>query len=486
MSQQIILAEGPINKVPYDVLSEIFTYCTIKVNPYSNFFDTSRERFQMTPIALSHVSSSWRTVAFTTPLLWSHLYYRFTMVKIGNSSIVAESHERHFLQRDIDFIRWWKEKHKSLSPVLTFDIKYERLKATGAGLDLLARNGDLNFILSYLATSKYLWIDNLFWDKIRKWIEQGNKVSFPNLHTLIYITNRIEVNHVLPVQTLMGLASEPSAAFPLRRLYLHNIRDEMEGSIPVHWSSLTDICFDFINEIDLHYWNSLVRTLQHLRSAYFNFGGIYWTENINIPTITCTLSHLETLYVGHYEELDRDQFSFSLFFANIHLPALRTLSLSSWAPNWSNHRVINNLHSVLRSTPNITTLILGEEFLALECSDFEERVQLSAITEPLWRYAPRLMHFRLELRSVDDEEALEQLDNNIKNIVDFGNIWLDLDNPACPIRTFTIVSPLHWTADTDFAPSRERTLRARYPNIEFRLTNESMRFEASKAWETWI
>ncbi|KAF9473367.1 hypothetical protein BDN70DRAFT_925199 [Pholiota conissans] len=485
MSCQTSLAiEGPINSLPYDVLSDIFTYCTVQFIP-SIYLDTRRKWTKLTPITLSHISSFWRMVALNTPLLWSRLYYRFTVVTMNNGSATAELYERHFLQSDIDFIRWWKGNHKSIAPFLAFDIKYiGQVNATQA--HLLARDDDLDFILRYLATSKHLQVDDLFWRKFRKWIELGNQVVLPNLHTLIHQPeNRYyEDNDFLQSHTRIGLSSDPTAIFPLRRLCLHDATFELEETSPVHWSSLVEISFDDIYDVDLQYWNSLIRPLQHLRWGFFTFSSIYLSNN-TLPTTLCILSHLETLYVGHYDDFDPDQFPIPLLFTNIHLPALRVLSLSSLCTSWENQNAITLLHSVFSSTPNITTLILGENFLSLESSDFGQ-MPLSANIEPIWRHAPQLMHLRFELRDVHNlQEAQDQLDNVIKNIVDFGNMWLGQENPACPILTVIIVSnALYWTKDPDFVPLRVRILKARYPNIEFQLTRESVRVEASRRTST--
>ncbi|KAF8175332.1 hypothetical protein BJ912DRAFT_988864 [Pholiota molesta] len=137
-----------------------------------------------------------------------------------------------------------------------------------------------------------------------------------------------------------------------------------------------------------------------------------------------------------------------MLFNNLHMPALRTLSLAPNTAYWKDHRAIPELYSVLKSTPAITTLYLEGGFLSL-CTQATP-VFLSALedVEPIWHHAPQLVNLQLRLTigryligigfegiETTIEEAVDLFVCNLF-IDDCG--WLDLRNPACPVRALMV------------------------------------------------
>ncbi|KAF8175330.1 hypothetical protein BJ912DRAFT_37152 [Pholiota molesta] len=123
------------------------------------------------------------------------------------------------------------------------------------------------------------------------------------------------------------------------------------------------------------------------------------------------------------------------------------LSLASSGRNahWKDLRAIPELYSVLQSTPGITTLYLEGNFLSL-CTQSTPAL-LSALGDavaPLWHHAPHLATLQIRLGVVDIgfegiattiEEAVELFVCNLF-LSDGG--WLDLQNPACPIKSLMV------------------------------------------------
>ncbi|KAF8180600.1 hypothetical protein BJ912DRAFT_980896, partial [Pholiota molesta] len=61
---------NPISGVPYDVLREIFLHCLPR-----HRLEIRQPNTTIAPMLLCQICSSWRTVALTSPTLWSHLSY---------------------------------------------------------------------------------------------------------------------------------------------------------------------------------------------------------------------------------------------------------------------------------------------------------------------------------------------------------------------------------------------------------------------------
>lgn len=100
----------------YDNLSYIFLLCL----PSDPLNQRQRDVTQP-PMLLCHICADWRTIALSTPLLWTSLYH-----------LPVEKHMRRAIvdQNDIEFLRWWQANVGLLNPSL-------RLISTAiSGLDI--------------------------------------------------------------------------------------------------------------------------------------------------------------------------------------------------------------------------------------------------------------------------------------------------------------------------------------------------------------
>ncbi|KAF8351023.1 hypothetical protein F5887DRAFT_851114, partial [Amanita rubescens] len=61
----------PINRLPQDVLAEIFVQCLPKIEPWSSIKGLSTK--DVAPLLLCRICSSWRKLVLSVPRLWQRL-----------------------------------------------------------------------------------------------------------------------------------------------------------------------------------------------------------------------------------------------------------------------------------------------------------------------------------------------------------------------------------------------------------------------------
>ncbi|KAF9473105.1 hypothetical protein BDN70DRAFT_925342 [Pholiota conissans] len=449
-----------IETLPYDVLRGIFIHYVSAFLPPRN----DNRAAKNAPITLSHVCSSWRNVTETTPILWRHLSYTFILLDEGAESGV---HRFVILKRDLDFIRWWKEKQGAIHPFITARVSIPRQSTVSR--DEFADHGAFEFILDYLMSAQYLDISSVFWDQI------GDR-KCPNLHTLL-LCGKVHPLDITFVKTQAAISVSPS---PQRRLYLSNgvfAQDSVIPSQPL--SSLTHIVLEKV-EIPLTIFYDLYQATPGLQWAYFDISP---TERRHRNETKLTLTQLNTLIIISTCRAE-------YFFHNLHLPALETLSISSAVyDTWQEVTAILQIQWITRATPNLTTLALGERFVSLDTEN--EIFYLLAVpqftdVQPIWINAPRLSHIQLDTPFFRSETTEPTSDKRIVRF--FGrlarplrNKWLGLDNSDCPIRTVTVVSPeLEKVQDIALSVFREQDIRF---DLEF--SKISVAEEAWHAFNAW-
>ncbi|KAF9480772.1 hypothetical protein BDN70DRAFT_804690, partial [Pholiota conissans] len=116
-SESEIRTKSPIRRVPYDVLNEIFIQCLF---PHSLRVDERRPRLRLiqnAPMVLCQVCSSWRTMALSTPNLWSRLTFFITVQETtqGPGSWAI-------LKHDLEFLQYWRRNQGEIAPVISLYI----------------------------------------------------------------------------------------------------------------------------------------------------------------------------------------------------------------------------------------------------------------------------------------------------------------------------------------------------------------------------
>ncbi|KAF8184435.1 hypothetical protein BJ912DRAFT_527215 [Pholiota molesta] len=470
-------AQSPVSRVPYDVLREIFIHCLPRRRFREQQPDTT-----IAPMLLCQICSAWRTVALNSATLWSHLSYVFLITDNGSNDSWKTSKE------DLAFLSWWRRNQGTMAPSLCIKVIsigwYEMSK--NPILDSKLEAVDMMSLVKYIASARYLEAREDIWHLVHKW---SNQEVYPNLHTLVISRSETaEEEEVFYRSRSLMPNHTPSA---LRFLSLsHIILSSGSNFVTVMaWSKLTRISLNSVT-ISLNAWLSVIRSVPDLEWGYFDIIS-YDQEHAQYPK--CTLPRLSKLHIS--QQLDGEdptfEFPLSMLLANVHLPALHTLSLSSFEDSWSDSRVISDLYRVLNSTPAITTLILGNSFLSL---GNKFRFIHSAIgnVKPVWRLATHLVHLHFEFACASSaKEEKHKRQNIIDNIFHSDNHWLDLNNPACTIQKITMIHygfKRSWLKScTDFTMSRveEHLKKAPYVNVTFEIQVWDKERTAAGEWNEW-
>ncbi|KAF9476442.1 hypothetical protein BDN70DRAFT_935052 [Pholiota conissans] len=443
---------SPIDKLPYDALREIFLHC---VPTYPNIFD---HRFEMTPIILSHVCSSWRIVAHTSPRLWCYL----------SQSVATEYRHGRWMvfKQHVDLIRLWRSKHGIIPPFIHIHIRSPELFEE----EQLVDEDAFSFILEYLASAQYLEVNTIIWDKLAT-----RNIACPNLRVVILQSDESDKGGFIHnLQLVMGLTVTP----PLQRLSMlcFTLFQENLHLSPGPWSSLTHIALWNIT-ISLRFWFNFVRVVPSLRWAYL---GVYNIEVDYENSIEYTLPQLCSFFIE-----SRDIHVCNLF-SNLYLPMLHTLSLSLRGISlWKElEDAIAEMPMILKRAPSITTLGLSENLIRItdvwegHYSDmgFPSTPEPSIGTTPLWTHTPHLTHFLFEKFFRLGIEKISEC--------------LGLYRADCPIRKLTVIDEELWDATEDSTASQNLEISEHGTELERNIIVEfdaealhQKARDASKTWE---
>ncbi|KAF9479248.1 hypothetical protein BDN70DRAFT_921371 [Pholiota conissans] len=484
-----------INELPYDVLCSIFVACL----PQFRGSEDRQPNLAVAPILLCHVCSHWRKVALCSPVLWSHLSFKLSIQQVGTRLVNPWA----VFRPEFEFLRWWKENQGSAVPFLSFRIVMLRPTGKQRPHHLLLST-QKQFIIDYMEKAQYLAADVFYWKLCLEWMKkgQGKRIAFPNLHTLVRNEDthrrnfdfRFEILHSGPIfyefQQLVdykdddGNPAIDATASRLQRLCI--VEDTLiDGVIPTRWSTLTHI---FLSKVDItvKFWYAFIPAVRYVQKAYVNIRKLQKGPNPGV--LNATLPYLESLFLEVYDRRCSDGASLITLFTNLHLPALRLLSLASYNDFRSPHLILEDIKFALSLTPSIEKVALRGNFLGLSNKDIDMQTrQVLAHAEPIWIHSTFLKELEFELgwvlfpRIVPDE-ADKALYNFIGNTLISNNRWLDLTNPACTIEKITIVDRSFVWLDEQYAAKCRRELSKLIPNVEFEITLES---ESKKAHDVW-
>jgi hypothetical protein len=340
-----------------------------------------------------------------------------------------------FLEREIEFIQWWRMRQGQIAPFLSFDIE----ECDCRSLDLKLTSDSMPFLLEYISSAQYLELGLFFWNLIQQTIQAGHQLVFPNLYTVLLERTYSSKDSQAFYRIQSGL---PAHAFPtLRRLSISEVAPANDFAIPAHWSTLTHISLNSIS-ISLDFWLSFIRAVPNIQWGSFAIatGALSGIPRPSPPL--CTLRELDTLSVYVSARLARsDVFPLSFLFTNLRIPAVHTLSLSApGAKAWSDVRALRELYAVLDAAPAVAQLALVDLTSSAPAPAIFSPV-LKDPVEPLWHHAPALAHLCLTLASA---QALRHdiredfLARFVHALFASDTHWLELRHPACPVRAMTI------------------------------------------------
>ncbi|KAF8175327.1 hypothetical protein BJ912DRAFT_988849 [Pholiota molesta] len=425
--------ESPISKLPYDVLGEIFIDC---LPQYPLLYQQPDKR--IAPILLCHICSSWRMVALSSATLWTHLSYSVTITEEDDSGVDTASWST-CAKRDLEFIQWWRTHQGLISPFLNFSSNVGR--PDGEVMERLT--GDTNaLLLDYIASAQYLELDAFFWDHIYRSGPAG--YQFLKLHTLISAQawrghcrfHRVLQHHALPA---------------LRRLLVNDRELSDTVNFPEYWSRLTHIALQVSTSIDN--WFSFIRAVPSMEWGHFD---------------------IESLTSADYTAPRRSS-----------LPQLATLRVAVQG-NVARHLVTRTdqhalveLHSVLRAAPALRTLVLEDVYRTLYTYN---PTATPKDIPPIWTPAPQLTRVQLALPPIPEADPEAVLDLFVRMA---GTAWLDLPNPACPIRSVAICGYEISNHVRDFILLCIQKYAKRVPNVIFHITSDDAARVAEDVRNEW-
>jgi hypothetical protein len=174
--------ESPFRNVPYDVLREIFLQCLPE-----DRLDEPQPSPKIAPMLLCHVCASWRAIALSNASLWTHLHIRLPIR--WNTRMNPKVRDSAALNRDIEFMKWWKTNHGSMAPFLRLNVhrkswRDSRCKAQETNLDSEATE----FLLDYMSSAHYLDIGQFYAYLTQEGTRRGMRVISFKLCTHVGVT----------------------------------------------------------------------------------------------------------------------------------------------------------------------------------------------------------------------------------------------------------------------------------------------------------
>ncbi|KAF9473822.1 hypothetical protein BDN70DRAFT_963442 [Pholiota conissans] len=447
-------SSSPITRLPYDMLREIFIH-------YVPSYPFLTPNSKSAPIFLCHICSSWRMAALTCPTLWSHLSHCITLQEIDFSISWTE---HTVLKRDIEFLLWWKGNQGSNPPFLVLGAKAH--KENDIDDDKLISLDALDTIVEFIASAQYLDAHPFFWELLQK-----SHLSLVNLRTLAMIKPFESRSFLEEAQKVLSrLPENPSAAFPSskwQQICLNKGNSiDFASVITVTWSYITHISLADV-KLSLPSWFSFLVGVPKLQWAYINIKQLNPHDFTN-SNRTHILNHLASLFLTCQDGCDLIH-----LFKNLRLPALTTLSLSSYSPLWKDDISMSRIYSIIRTTPNVITLALDDYFLS--AIDYNRPINPNT-TKWIWKLTPSLAHVHLDLSS-ESETPLKDSYDRIKFLIRYFSA-------CCAIQSITVIDKYEAVSNSDKA-ALEELVKINSFCVDLCIASSSLDQAASEVWKEW-
>lgn len=225
---------SPINRIPYDILTEIFHHCLPQRRLEHRQPDT-----MTAPMLLCHICSSWRTIALEIPTLWSHLSYRLAIAAHSNDFLKSNW---IVLEDQYAFLLWWQKNQGAMAPSLCLDFNW-RYDKMATQLEFELDLFGMIALFEYISSARYLEVDALYWYIIEDRIKSGYPIACPNPLTLVKSGWEFEeVDRFYEVQLALSPNHTPSA---LRHLH---ISGNLSLKIPVIPSHVDGVVMEVLRD----------------------------------------------------------------------------------------------------------------------------------------------------------------------------------------------------------------------------------------------
>ncbi|KAF8960882.1 hypothetical protein BDZ97DRAFT_1831250 [Flammula alnicola] len=308
---------SPFRRVPHDVWREIFPYClSTDRNPIMSYSEA--------PLLLTHVCSVWRSIAFTTPQIWTNIHipifqiFRDPIWEVPSYHLDnPEIHEiPHKAQMRAEQVREWLDRSGSLA--LSVSVSNPSGESASGDLHSTLLDNIVRFSDRLENLDLMMMASNKLYDRFIKL--PSSQLS--NLRALkVYaVPPRIDQGN-----TTQWYDSSLFAAPSLRKLsigYLPAPGPSPElFPLPTSWRQLSSLTVN--NSIPLKWARIFLVHCHNLVDCYFKINdnhnpGI--VQDINDNYYQISLPHMVTMSISD------DCLNSSSFYNAMQLPVLRTLA----------------------------------------------------------------------------------------------------------------------------------------------------------------
>jgi hypothetical protein len=405
--------------VPPEILSKVFVLAALSdLTPMSDGTTTPSTYF---PMALCHVSSPWRQIAFSTPQLWENLSIRVVVFGTPHQISPATPDLDKLLVRkkSIGFLTWWAAKIKdnnafALRIELIWKNSAEYHEVPSGGIITLGKTG-LSTLLGLVCRARYLHLQYYSESFSYLWSYPDSTslappLYFPSIESLVfqgeYSPCSSDVDfpklpfHLMPALRKLRVGY-PELCDPLG---LKNSRPDIRTSLENMWGRLTHIHLRI--KTTLVGWNTFIGTCIALERAHIGvmFSTPLSDDNSSSPRGGIrTLPNLRELYLYMHAFDPYEAHLAPNFFQNLHFPGLKTLVFGT--------RVLSrrHLHLLMQATPSLERLHLVSCFPAV-LTDVGQLIWESGDISDgqLKEYVPNLRQLLIDIPRGDEYKGLNK------------------------------------------------------------------------------
>ncbi|KAJ6483991.1 hypothetical protein C8R45DRAFT_1075295 [Mycena sanguinolenta] len=305
---------SPIRRLPQDMIQEIFLAC---IPTRRNAVISAREA----PLLLGHICSGWRSIALSTPMLWSSLHINLTFVLSSDDRVSAVA-------------EWFKRASTCPLSLSVWQATWRIIPPSDSP--------PLTRLMRLLVNSASQWRDIELYHVPYSWLSMLDGIASPLLEGI-----RIKSDYIIyPLATMLESRA-------LRRVaLLHPDLGAFTQQLGLPWEFLTDL--SLMNETtevrvapsSLTF--SLIRRCPRLLSLRFQMG-----RTGDGPPLTGEPVHLPALErLSIHTSFLADTAALHIVLQHLHVPELRRLELPTTLLQDSDAVFL----SPLRTSPKLESL----------------------------------------------------------------------------------------------------------------------------------
>ncbi|KIM42651.1 hypothetical protein M413DRAFT_26674 [Hebeloma cylindrosporum] len=354
-----ILVPGPINRIPLEVLSNVFILASDFI-PMCSGITTSSTYF---PLVLCHVSFTWRQVALATAPLWQTLSADIYLYGAGDEGLsgTRELDKLMVEEQTINFLTWWAANVRNNNTfALRFKVIWDIYSKTSKALrdtNIVLGMTGLSTIRGLVSRARYLHLqlqleqDALPLTDLERRDDSGASIAsiiFPSTEGLVLPTESLIFDgddfrnvplNVMPALRKLRLRA-PGVRLGPRAPRPVPLRPRLENI----WGQLTHVAVGI--SLTMREWKRFIRTCITLESGRITLG-IDSLHDSNPRSGTRTLPNLRELCLVMTDPWPYEGRPESNIFQGLYCPRLETLLL------YSKVLSLELLYLIIQTTPSL-------------------------------------------------------------------------------------------------------------------------------------